>query len=74
MTAWKTETYGEIILFSEFGSTAGDKINIPKSIILGWPKCLSKFFCNILWKHPNKLFGQPNVFIKQPQNIRRYIF
>lgn len=35
---------------------------------------LVQVFYNILWKHLNKLFGQPNVFIKKPQNIRRYIF
>ena len=28
MTVWKTEKYREIILFSEFGSIVGDKINI----------------------------------------------
>ena len=28
--------------------------------ILGWPKCLFWFFCNIVWLNLNQLFGQPN--------------
>ena len=28
--------------------------------ILGWPKISFAFVHNILWKNPNKLFGQPN--------------
>ena len=32
MTVWKTEKYREIILFSEFGNIAGDKINIPNQL------------------------------------------
>ena len=43
MTVWKTEKYREIILFSEFGSIVGDKINIPKSIILGCQNVCSGF-------------------------------
>ena len=32
-------------------------------IILGWPKSSFGFFCNILQKNPNELFGQPNINI-----------
>ena len=28
--------------------------------VLGWPKSSFGFFCNILWKNTNELFGQPN--------------
>ena len=28
---------------------------------LDWPKSSFTFFCNILWKNPNELFGQPNT-------------
>ena len=28
--------------------------------MLGWPKCLFWFFCNIIWRNQNQLFGQPN--------------
>lgn len=28
--------------------------------ILGWPKCFSWFFCNIVWLNLKQLFGQPN--------------
>ena len=31
------------------------------SKVLRWPKSLFGFFRNILWKNPNKLFGQPNI-------------
>ena len=31
--------------------------------VLGWPKCLFGFFCKMLWKTPNELFGQPNIYI-----------
>lgn len=29
--------------------------------ILGWQKSSFRFFCNILWKNLNDLFGQPNI-------------
>ena len=29
---------------------------------LGWPKSWFGFFCKMLWKYPNELFGQPNVY------------
>ena len=29
--------------------------------ILGWPKYLFQFFCHILQKNPNELFGQPSI-------------
>jgi len=29
--------------------------------MLGWPKSSFRFFCNILWKNPNELSGQPNI-------------
>ena len=29
--------------------------------VLGWSKSSFRFFHNILWKNPNKLFGQPNT-------------
>lgn len=29
--------------------------------LLGWPKSSIWFFCNILWKNQNELFGQPNT-------------
>ena len=32
-----------------------------KHIILGWPKSSFGFFCNILQKNPNELFGQPKI-------------
>ena len=28
---------------------------------LGWPKSLFRFFCNIVWKSLNELFGQPSI-------------
>lgn len=43
MTVWKIEKHREVILFSEFGSIAADKINIPKSIILGPQNVCSGF-------------------------------
>lgn len=30
-------------------------------VILGWPKSSFEFFCNILWRRPEELFGQPNT-------------
>ena len=30
--------------------------------IVGWPRSSSWLFCNIVWKNPNELFGQPNTF------------
>ena len=30
-------------------------------ILLGWPKSLFGFFCNILQKNLNELFGQPST-------------
>ena len=33
--------------------------------VLGWPKCLFRFFQNIIWKNPNKLFSQPNRYRKR---------
>ena len=35
------------------------------SYILAWPTCLLRFFPNILWKNPNKYFGQPNTCCRQ---------
>ena len=32
--------------------------------VLGWPKSSFRFFCNILWKNQNELFGQPNIYLK----------
>ena len=29
--------------------------------ILDWPKGSFVFFCKMLWKNPNKLFGQPSI-------------
>ena len=34
--------------------------------LLVWPKSLFGVFCNILWKNPNKLFGQPNSLAINP--------
>ena len=31
-------------------------------LILYWPKSSFRFFCNILWKNPNKVFGQSNKY------------
>lgn len=31
--------------------------------ISDWPKSLFRFFCYILWENPNKLTGQPNIYI-----------
>ena len=31
--------------------------------ILGWPKSSFGFFRTIVWKNPNELFGQPNIFL-----------
>ena len=33
----------------------------PYTQILGWPKSSPRFSCNILWKNPNELSGQPNA-------------
>ena len=30
---------------------------------LGWPKCSLEFFCNIVWRNLNELFGQPNTYM-----------
>ena len=32
--------------------------------ILGWPKSSFRFFCSILWKNLNELFGQPNISVE----------
>ena len=32
---------------------------------LGWPESSFESFCNILWKIPNKPFGQPSTFKHQ---------
>ena len=32
-----------------------------KEYIFGWTKSLYGFFCKMLWKNPNELFGQPNI-------------
>lgn len=37
----------------------------PYTQILGWPKSSPRFSCNILWKNPNELSGQPNTFVSQ---------
>ena len=29
--------------------------------ILDWPEGSFRFHCNVLWKNPNKLFGQPSI-------------
>jgi len=43
-------------------STAVHKLFIPgTALILGWPKGLFGCFCNMVWKNPNKSFGQPNT-------------
>ena len=34
-----------------------------RSVVLGWPKVSFGFFCNILWKNLNELFGQPNTWL-----------
>ena len=31
--------------------------------VLGWPKSLFRFFCKMLWKNLNELFGQPNIIV-----------
>ena len=34
--------------------------------ILGWPKSSFGFFCKMLWKSLNELYGQPNIsFLKK---------
>lgn len=33
--------------------------------ILGCPKCLFRFFCQMLRKNPNELIGQHNIFIER---------
>ena len=37
----------------------------PETDVSGWPKSSLEFFCNILWKNPNKLFTQPNDTVDQ---------
>ena len=36
--------------------------------VLGWPKSSFGFFCNILWKNPNELFGQPRYLLNTWMN------
>ena len=31
-------------------------------MLVGWPKNLFAFFCDILWKNPKEFFGQLNSF------------
>jgi len=59
MTVWKTEKYREIILFSEFGNIAGDKINIPKSIILGYQNVHSGFSVTSYGNTPTNFLANP---------------
>ena len=33
------------------------------AIVLGWLKSSFGFFCKMLWKNPDELFGQPNILI-----------
>ena len=40
---------------------SGKYIGTMENIILGWPDSSFLFFCNILWKTPNKLIGQANT-------------
>ena len=32
-------------------------------LISDWPKCSFRFFHIIVWKHPDKLFDQPNIVL-----------
>ena len=36
--------------------------------VLGWPKS-SLGFCKMLGKHPNELFGQPNIILNHMHNF-----
>ena len=46
-----------------YASCIGRHVTIYKEspYLLGWPKSLFSIFHTILWKNPNKLFGQPNI-------------
>ena len=33
------------------------------TVVFGWPKSFSIFFCTMLWKILNELFGQPNIIV-----------
>ena len=33
----------------------------PFHLLLDWPKSSFIFFCKMLWKNPNGLFGQPSI-------------
>lgn len=38
-----------------------------RAVVLSWPKKSFECSCNMLWKNPNELFGQPNMLgIFQP--------
>ena len=70
-----------------FGITLNLKINLDRidiSIILsistnyhntlGWSKSSLGFFCRILWKSPNELFGQPCIFHLCRPSISHKVF
>lgn len=41
---------------------------------MSWPKSLFKFFCKIVQRNPNKLFGQPNILSREhPLNFTRCV-
>lgn len=43
-------------------STAVHKLFTPGiALILGWPKGSFRCFCNMVWRNPDKPFGQPNT-------------
>ena len=43
-----------------------------EKVLLSWPKSSFRLFCNILWKIPNKLFGQSINFGRDVSNMQTY--
>ena len=43
-----------------------------ENVLLSWPKSSFRLFCNILWKIPNKLFGQSINFGRDVSNMQTY--
>ena len=61
---WQISVYNPVSIISSYrhmGSMLFRAIVAPFHLLLDWPKSLFIFFCKMLWKNPNGLFGQSSI-------------
>ena len=69
--AWTIQGRGSLVGCRLWGCTESDMNEATWRIgpILGWPKYSCGFFPKMLWKSPNKHFGQPTLSCHLPQHF-----